>query len=90
MFIAAWMLLGLGAGLIGSRAANKRHQGIALGVVGAVVGGYGFQLAGRHGVSGFNIWSLFVAGVGATSVLWIYQRSLPRLLRSRQDDAREE
>lgn len=83
MFMVAWMLLGLGAGLIGSRVASRRHEGIALGVVGAVVGGFAFQLAGRHGASGFNTWSLFVAGVGATSLLLSYQRTLPRLLGSR-------
>lgn len=83
MIIVAWMLLGLAAGLIGSRAANERHEGIPLGVVGALVGGCCFLLAGRHGASGFNLWSLYVAGVGATSLLWIYQRSLPRLLGSR-------
>jgi len=83
MFIVAWMMLGLGAGLIGSRVADKRHEGIALGMVGAAVGGFAFQLVGRHGASGFNVWSVFVAGVGATSLLLSYQRTLPRLLGSR-------
>jgi uncharacterized membrane protein YeaQ/YmgE (transglycosylase-associated protein family) len=76
MSIIAWILLGLVAGFIGSKVVNKRGEGVVLdvvlGVVGAVVGGYVFQLAGLRGVSGFNLWSLLVAVVGAIGVLWTY------------------
>jgi uncharacterized membrane protein YeaQ/YmgE (transglycosylase-associated protein family) len=42
---------------------------IVLGVVGAFVGGWVFSLLGATGVTGFNLWSLFVAVVGAALTL---------------------
>ena len=45
---------------------------IVLGVVGAFVGGFLFQTFGHSGVSGINIYSIFVAAVGAIVVLVIY------------------
>jgi len=40
-------------------------------IVGALAGGYLFQLAGSTGVTGFNLWSMFVAIIGAIVVLVI-------------------
>ena len=45
---------------------------IILGIVGAIVGGYLFSLFGAQGVDGVNIYSMFVAVVGAIIVLVIY------------------
>ena len=76
MSIIAWIVLGLVAGFIGSKIVNKSGEGvvmdIVLGIVGAVVGGFLFNLVGATGVTGFNIWSLFVAVAGAVVVLVIY------------------
>ncbi len=73
MSVFAWIVLGLFAGFIGSKIINKRGEGvildIVLGIVGAVVGGYLFQMMGLRGVSGLNVWSLFVAVIGAIVVL---------------------
>ena len=73
--IVAWILLGLVAGFIASKIVNHSGEGllidIVLGVVGAVVGGFAFSLVGASGVSGFNVWSLFVAVMGAIMVLVI-------------------
>lgn len=73
MSIVAWIVLGLVAGFIASKVVNHTGEGtlidIVLGVVGAVVGGFLFHLFGATGVDGFNIWSLFVAVVGAVVVL---------------------
>jgi uncharacterized membrane protein YeaQ/YmgE (transglycosylase-associated protein family) len=75
MSIIAWILLGLISGFIASKIINKTGEGIVLdivlGVVGALVGGFLFQLVGAAGVTGFNIWSMFVAVVGAIVVLAI-------------------
>ena len=50
MSILAWLVLGLISGFVGSKIVNKRGEGlildIALGVVGAMVGGYLFSLLG--------------------------------------------
>jgi uncharacterized membrane protein YeaQ/YmgE (transglycosylase-associated protein family) len=76
MSILAWVVLGLLAGFIGSKIVNKTGEGffldIALGIIGAVAGGYLFNMFGAAGVSGVNIYSLFVAVVGAVLVLVVY------------------
>jgi uncharacterized membrane protein YeaQ/YmgE (transglycosylase-associated protein family) len=76
MSILAWIILGLIAGFIASKIFVGSGQGvlmdIVLGIVGAVVGGYLFSALGSTGVTGFNLWSMFVAVVGAVVVLWLY------------------
>jgi uncharacterized membrane protein YeaQ/YmgE (transglycosylase-associated protein family) len=76
MSILAWIVLGLVAGFLGSKLVNKTGEGIildiVLGVVGAVVGGYLFSMFGAHGVTGLNLYSLFVAVIGAVVVLVLY------------------
>ena len=76
MSILAWIILGLIAGFIASKIFVGSGQGllmdIVLGIVGAVVGGYLFSALGATGVTGFNLWSMFVAVIGAIVVLWIY------------------
>ena len=76
MSILAWTILGLIAGFIASKIFVGSGQGllmdIVLGIVGAVVGGYLFAALGATGVTGFNLWSMFVAVIGAIVVLWIY------------------
>lgn len=71
-----WIVLGLVAGFIGSKIVNREGQGffinIILGIVGAIVGGYIFNAFGAAGVTGFNIYSMLVAIVGAIIVLVIY------------------
>ena len=77
MGIIAWIILGLVAGFIASKIVNKTGEGflmdVALGVIGALVGGFLFSLVGHQGVTGFNLWSLFVAVIGAIVVLLIYR-----------------
>ena len=76
MSIIGWIVLGLIAGFIGSKIVNKSGSGIlldiVLGVVGAVVGGFLFNTFGAAGVTGFNIYSMIVAVVGAVVVLVVY------------------
>ncbi|HLN31585.1 MAG TPA: GlsB/YeaQ/YmgE family stress response membrane protein [Gemmataceae bacterium] len=68
--------LGLIAGFIGSKIVNRSGQGflldIVLGIVGAVLGGFLFTALGATGITGFNLYSMFVAIVGAVVVLWAY------------------
>jgi len=75
--IIAWLVLGLIAGFIASKLINKTGEGlvldIVLGVVGAFVGGFVFtRFFGAAGVTGFNLYSMFVAVVGAIIVLLLY------------------
>jgi uncharacterized membrane protein YeaQ/YmgE (transglycosylase-associated protein family) len=76
MSFVAWIVLGLIAGFIGSKLVNKSGEGffldIVLGIVGAVVGGWVFSIFGANGVTGFNVYSLFVAVIGSIVFLMLY------------------
>ncbi|MGA8192077.1 MAG: GlsB/YeaQ/YmgE family stress response membrane protein [Acetobacteraceae bacterium] len=82
MSIIGWLVLGLIAGFIGSKIVNKTGEGvildIVLGIVGGVVGGFLFSLLGAQGVTGFNLYSMFVAVIGAIVVLVIYHAVIGR------------
>jgi uncharacterized membrane protein YeaQ/YmgE (transglycosylase-associated protein family) len=75
MSILAFIILGLLAGFISSKIVDHTGQGLVidlvLGVVGAFVGGFIFTALGSTGVTGFNVWSLIVATLGAIVVLVI-------------------
>jgi uncharacterized membrane protein YeaQ/YmgE (transglycosylase-associated protein family) len=76
MSILAWIVLGGIAGWIGSLLVNKSGEGlfrdILLGIVGAVIGGWIFGAMGSTGITGLNLWSLFVAVVGSVVFLVVY------------------
>jgi len=82
MSIIAWIFLGLIAGFIASKIVNRRGSGfglnVVLGVVGAFVGGLIFNAIGGHGVTGFNLYSMVVAIVGAVVALVIYHAMFDR------------
>jgi len=86
MSILAWVVLGLIAGFIGSKLVNKTGEGVildvVLGVVGAVVGGWLFNMFGAHGVTGLNLYSLVVAVIGAVLVLVLYHAATGRRARA--------
>ena len=67
------IILGLIAGFIGSKIVDRQGKGfrldIALGIVGALVGGFLFDLFGATGVTGPNIYNMIVAVIGAIVVL---------------------
>ena len=69
MSLIVWMLLGSGVGLIASKVVSTTGEGtvvdILLGVVGAIVGGWLFDLFGGTGVTGFNLESLYSAAAAA-------------------------
>ena len=76
MSIVAWLVVGLIAGFIASQIVNKSGEGmvldIVLGVVGAIVGGFLFNMLGAAGANGINLYSILVAVVGAVIVLVLY------------------
>ena len=76
MSILAWIVLGSIAGFIASKLVSGQGEGfildLVLGVVGAIVGGFLFNQFGAAGVTGFNLYSMFVALIGAVVVLAAY------------------
>ena len=76
MSILAWIVLGVIAGFLGSKIVNKAGEGLVLdlilGIVGAIAGGWLFNMFGASGVTGLNLYSLVVAVVGAVAVLVVY------------------
>ncbi len=82
MSIIGWLVLGLIAGFIASKIVNRRGEGvlldIVLGIAGAIVGGFLFTTFGAVGVTGFNLYSMLVAIVGAIVLLFIYHALFSR------------
>jgi uncharacterized membrane protein YeaQ/YmgE (transglycosylase-associated protein family) len=78
MGILAWIVVGLIAGVLGKLIMPGDDPGgiivtILIGIVGAFVGGFVMNLLGFGDVSGFNIYSILVATLGAIILLAIYR-----------------
>jgi uncharacterized membrane protein YeaQ/YmgE (transglycosylase-associated protein family) len=76
MSIFGWLFFGLIAGFIASKAVNDRGEGcvlnIALGIIGALLGGALFALLGHPVWFHFSFGSMFVAVIGAVAVLLLW------------------
>jgi len=66
------ILLGFIAGFIASKIVNKSGEGFFLDIVLGIVGGFIFSAFSASGVTGFNLYSMIVAIIGAIIVLVIY------------------
>ncbi len=76
--IISWIVIGLIAGILGKLIMPGRDPGgflltIVIGMIGALVGGFVVQLLGGTGLTGFNIWSILVATLGAIILLALYR-----------------
>jgi len=68
----AWIIVGAIAGWLASMVVHSRLGligDIIAGIVGAVIGGFLFSAVGASGITGFNVWSIFVAFIGAVVLL---------------------
>ena len=87
MSVLGWIVLGLISGFIASKAVSGRGSGclpdIALGLIGALVGGGLFSaLSGdRDVMMHFNLVSMLIAVLGAVIVLVIWHAIFGRGLR---------
>ena len=76
MSIVGWLFFGLITGFIASKIVNERGEGcflnIALGIVGAVLGGAIFSFLGYPVIYHFSLWSMLVAIIGAIVVLLVW------------------
>lgn len=74
MGIVGWIIIGAAAGWIASLVTgNDKCMGagknILVGVIGGVIGGFFMNLVGGYGITGFNLWSLLIAALGAIILL---------------------
>jgi uncharacterized membrane protein YeaQ/YmgE (transglycosylase-associated protein family) len=76
MSILGWIFFGAITGWLASLIVNKRGEGcftnIALGLVGALVGGFIFRAISGFDVFRFNLTSMVVAILGAVIVLFLW------------------
>ena len=86
MGIICWSMLGLVAGFVANEVVSGRGEGvlldITLGIIGAMLGGWIFHAVGAPGVTGFDVWSLFVAVFGAVVFLVIWHVIRGRVSRA--------
>lgn len=75
MGLLAWIVVGLIAGLLASWVVPGKNVNwlvdMLVGMAGAIIGGWLFNAFGAQGASGINIWSIFVAFIGAVILLYI-------------------
>jgi uncharacterized membrane protein YeaQ/YmgE (transglycosylase-associated protein family) len=75
MSILAWIVVGIIAGFLAKAVVPGEGAGgiladLIIGVVGAVIGGWLMTAIGYGGANGINLWSIFVAFLGAAALLW--------------------
>jgi len=73
----SWVAISALAGLLHGRIAPGPDPGrfavtVILGMAGASVGGFVVGVLGGSGATGFNVWSVFVATMGAVFLLYVY------------------
>jgi uncharacterized membrane protein YeaQ/YmgE (transglycosylase-associated protein family) len=73
----AWIVIGLVAGLLARRVVGDERSGclytIAIGVLGALIGGALMQWAGEKGVNEFDLRAVLVSALGAILLLLVLQ-----------------
>src|SRR6266545_7360165 len=71
-----WIVLGALAGwiasiIMGRNASMGAGANIIVGIIGAIIGGFLMNALGGPGVTGFNLYSIIVAIVGAVILLFV-------------------
>lgn len=77
MDILLWIVFGAIAGWLASiimKSSNGLVWDVLLGIIGAVIGGFIMNLFGAPSVTGFNLYSILVAVLGAVVLIWIGRR----------------
>ena len=77
MGLISWIVVGAIAGLLARRIVpgpdpDRFIVTVLLGIAGASVGGFVVGILGESGATGFNVWSVLVATLGAVILLYLY------------------
>ncbi len=77
MGLISWVVVGAIAGFLARRIVPGPDPGrfvvtVLLGMAGASVGGFVVGVLGGSGATGFNVWSVLVATLGAVVLLYLY------------------
>ncbi len=77
MNIIGWIVVGLLAGLLARWITHDDKSGclytVAVGILGALIGGALMQAAGEKGINDFDVRSILVAALGAVLLLLVLQ-----------------
>ncbi len=78
MGVITWIVLGLIAGAIAKAIMPGKDPGgiivtMLIGIIGAFLGGFLGSLITGTGLTGFSVWSILLAIIGALLLLWIYR-----------------
>ncbi|MCC6340289.1 MAG: GlsB/YeaQ/YmgE family stress response membrane protein [Acidimicrobiia bacterium] len=72
----SWVVVGLVAGVVARAVTGVRGAGclgtIVIGILGGLLGGIFFKAAGGEGINEFSLYSVLVAVVGASVLLFVY------------------
>jgi uncharacterized membrane protein YeaQ/YmgE (transglycosylase-associated protein family) len=72
----SWIVVGLIAGFLAKLVTGSDRPGClgatVVGILGGVLGGIVFSAAGGEGINDFSLYSILVAFVGATALLFVW------------------
>jgi uncharacterized membrane protein YeaQ/YmgE (transglycosylase-associated protein family) len=72
----SWIVVGFLAGVLAKGVTGRHRPGclgtIVIGIIGGIVGGALFKAAGGEGINSFSLYSILVAFVGATVLLFAW------------------
>ncbi len=79
MNLISWIIVGGLAGWLSTKIiAPKKKKGcfanIIIGIIGAFIGGYIASIFGEEGVTGFNLYSVIIATLGAVVLIWVAKK----------------
>jgi len=74
--VLAWIVVGVIAGFLAKAVVPGEGPGgvlgdLVVGIVGALIGGWIMNSFGNPGATGLNLWSIFVAFLGAVVLLFV-------------------
>ena len=76
MGIISWIILGFVAGLLAEMATGRKSSGcitrVAIGIIGALIGGALANAAGERGVDELSLWSILISFAGASLLLLVF------------------